>query len=62
VPNIDTAPLPLDDFTTTVKRGNYVSARCSHANHTLRIRGTFQYSGTGEAPDTANVSEHCTVG
>ena len=54
VPNIDTAPLPLDDFTTTVKRGNYITARCNDANKILNIRGTFAYSGTGEAPDTVN--------
>jgi hypothetical protein len=62
VPNIDTAPLPLDDFTTTVQRGNYLSARCSHPSHTLRIKGTFAYSGTGEAPDTTTVTQNCTVG
>ena len=62
VPNIDTAPLPLDDFTTTVKRGNYITARCHDANKILNIRGTFAYSGTGEAPDTVNSTEHCTVG
>jgi hypothetical protein len=62
VPNIDSAPLPLDDFTTTVKRGNYITARCHDTNHILNIRGTFQYSGTGEAPDTVNSTQTCTVG
>ena len=62
VPNIDTAPLPLDDFTTTVKRGNYITARCHDTNKILNIRGTFAYSGTGEAPDTVNSTEACTVG
>ena len=62
VPNIDTAPLPLDDFTTTVKRGNYITARCHDANKILNIRGTFAYSGTGEAPDTVNSNQPCTVG
>ena len=57
MPNIDTAPLPLDDFTTTVKRGNYITARCHDANKILNIRGTFVYSGTGEAPDTVDSTE-----
>jgi hypothetical protein len=62
VPNIDTAPLPLDDFTTTVKRGKYITARCNDANKILNIRGTFAYSGTGEPADTVNSTQHCTVG
>jgi len=60
VPNIDTAPLPLDDFTTTVKRGNYVSAKCSHTPKTWKMRTTFAYSGTGEAADTVNATQACT--
>jgi hypothetical protein len=62
VPNIDTAPLPLDDFTTTVQRGNYVQGKCADANKTWNMRTTFAYSGTGEAPDTVNPIQHCTVG
>ena len=62
VPNVDTAPLPLDDFTTTVKRGNYVQGRCFDGNHTWNMRTTFAYSGTGEAADTVNRTQKCTVG
>jgi hypothetical protein len=62
VPKIDTAPLPLDDFTTTVKRGNYVQGRCFDGNHTWNMRTTFAYSGTGEAADTVNATQKCTVG
>ena len=62
VPNIDTAPLPLDDFTTTIQRGNYVQGRCFDANKTWNMRTTFAYSGTGEAADTVNPIQHCTVG
>jgi hypothetical protein len=62
VPNIDSAPLPLDDFTTTVKRGNYVQGRCFDGNHVWNMRTTFAYSGTGEAPDTVNSTQTCTVG
>jgi len=60
VPNIDTAPLPLDDFTTTVQRGNYVQGKCSHTPKTWKMRTTFAYSGTGEAPDTVNATQACT--
>jgi hypothetical protein len=28
VNNIDTQPLPLKDFTVTVKKGSYIQARC----------------------------------
>jgi hypothetical protein len=60
VPNIDTAPLPLDDFTTTVQRGNYVQGKCSHTPKTWKMRTTFAYSGAGEAPDTVNATQACT--
>jgi hypothetical protein len=59
VPNIDTAPLPLKDFTTTVKKGSYVQARCSASP--LRIQGKFTYSGTGQTPDTVNATQACTT-
>jgi hypothetical protein len=62
VPNLDQLALSLDDFTTTVQKGNYVQARCSHANHTWHMRTTFAYSGTGQAPDTVNPTQACTVG
>jgi hypothetical protein len=62
VPNIDLLPLPLDDFTATTKRASVFTSRCNDANHTLNIRGIFQYSGTGEPADTANATQQCTVG
>ena len=62
MPNIDTAPLPLDDFTTTIQRGNYVQGRCFDATKTWNMRTTFAYSGTGEAADTVNPIQKCTVG
>jgi hypothetical protein len=57
VPNIDTQPLPLKDFTTTVKRGSYVQARCSASP--WHVQGVFTYSGTGQAPDTVTASQPC---
>jgi hypothetical protein len=62
VPNISSAPLPLDDFTTSVRRGRYVTARCHDGDHRFRIRGTFAYSGSGQAPDTVTATQKCTVG
>jgi len=62
VPNVDTAPLPLDDFTAGIQRGNYVQGRCADTNKTWNYRGVFAYSGTGEAPDTVNATQACTVG
>ncbi|MFL5891679.1 MAG: hypothetical protein ACJ75I_02980 [Solirubrobacterales bacterium] len=57
VPNIDTQPLPLKDFTTTVKRGSYVQARCSASP--WRLQTKFTYSGTGQTPDTVNSTQAC---
>jgi hypothetical protein len=62
VPNIDSLPLALDDFTTTVKRGNYITGRCFDTNHIWNFRGTFAYSGTGQPADTVNATQTCTVG
>jgi hypothetical protein len=59
VPNIDQQPLPLKDFTTTVKKGNYVQARCSASP--LKIQGVFTYSGTGQSPDTVNATQACST-
>jgi hypothetical protein len=59
VPNIDTQPLPLKDFTTTVKRGSYVQARCSASP--LRVQGKFTYSGSGQAADTTNATQACST-
>jgi hypothetical protein len=59
VPNIDTQPLPLKDFTTTVKKGSYVQARCSASP--LKVQGKFTYSGTGQTPDTVNATQACST-
>jgi hypothetical protein len=60
VPNIDQLPLPLDDFKAKIKRGNVFKARCQDTNKKLNLRGTFQYSGTGQATDTVNKTKACT--
>ena len=56
-PNIDTQPLPLKDFTTTVSHGSYLQARCSASP--LHLQAVFTYSGTGQSPDTVNASQPC---
>jgi hypothetical protein len=56
-PNIDTQPLPLKDFTTTVSHGSYLQSRCSASP--LHIQAVFIYSGTGQSPDTVNASQPC---
>jgi hypothetical protein len=56
-PGIDALPLPLDDFYATIKRGSYVQAKCT--TPPLRIRAIFEYSGSGQATDTANFSQPC---
>jgi hypothetical protein len=60
VPNVDLQPLPLDDFKAKLKRTSAFQARCRDSNKLLNLRGTFAYSGSGEAPDTVNKTKACT--
>jgi len=57
VPGIDQLPLPLDDFTAIIKRGNYFKAKCSPSP--WNVRGTFAYSGAGQAADVSNPTQAC---
>jgi hypothetical protein len=57
VPNIDSLTLPLDNFYATVKRGTWFKAKCSATP--WQMRGTFAYSGAGQATDTANTTQPC---
>ena len=59
VNNIDSAPLPLDYFTSTIKRGKYVSARCHDKNKTWNSKVVHTYSGSGEPPVTVNIKQKC---
>jgi hypothetical protein len=62
VPGIDGLALPLDDFYATIKRGTnpgYFQARCPAGTTPWKLRGTFAYSGSGEATDTANTTQAC---
>jgi hypothetical protein len=60
VNNIDTQPLPLKDFTVTVKKGSYIQVRCPKSP--WKVQTKFTYSGSGQAPDTVNAKEPCTAG
>jgi hypothetical protein len=69
VPNIDKLALPLDDFTSNVKRGSVFTARCHDTNKILNIRGIFRYSldpapppQDPQATDVVNSTQACTVG
>jgi hypothetical protein len=57
VPGIDQLPLPLDDFTALVKRGNYFRAKCTASP--WHVRGTFAYSGTTQPADVSNPTQAC---
>ena len=57
IPGIDALPLPLDDFTALLKRGTYFKAKCSGTP--WHVRGTFAYSGTGQAADVSNPTQAC---
>jgi hypothetical protein len=62
VPNIDSSPVPLDDYKALTKRGSVISARCHDGNKILNMRATFQYSGSGQPTDTVNKTQACTIG
>src|SRR6476620_7948090 len=59
IPGIDALPLPLDDFTALLKRGSYFKAN-SCTPSPWKVRGTFAYSGTGQAADVSNPTQACT--
>ena len=60
VPNIDQAPLPLDDFKAKVKRGRVFRGRCGDGNKRLNLRAKWAYSGSGQPGDTVRKSFGCT--
>ena len=59
IPGISALPLPLDDFTALLKRGSYFKAN-SCTPSPWKVRGTFAYSGTGQAADVSNPTQACT--
>jgi hypothetical protein len=68
VDNIDNLPLALDDYTAKVKRGSYVSSKCSGHNGLLngskywKLKARVTYSGgstNGQPPDTVVITQKC---
>lgn len=66
--NITSAsPLPLTDFNVTVGKPkvpnakNYISAKCSHSNHTWKLQTKFTYTNPA-ATQTVNSHQTCKVG
>jgi hypothetical protein len=59
VPNINQLPLPLDDFKARVKRAGVFKARCGDGNKLLNLRAYWEYSGSGQRPDSVNRAFAC---
>jgi hypothetical protein len=49
----------LVDFQTTIKKGNYVSARCHDKNNTWNMQALFTYTDTTQ--ETQSATQHCKV-
>jgi hypothetical protein len=54
------ATFPLTIFKTTIKKGNYVSARCAAADKTWRMQTTWTYNNG--VKKTVKKTQLCTVG
>jgi hypothetical protein len=54
------ATFPLTIFKTTIKKGNYISARCAAADHTWHMKTTWTYNN-GKTFTQAK-TQKCTVG
>jgi hypothetical protein len=54
------ATFPLTIFKTTIKKGNYISARCNAADKTWRMKTTWTYNN-GKSFTSAK-TQKCTVG
>jgi hypothetical protein len=54
------AAFPLEVFKTTVKKGNYASARCAAADHLWHMKVTWTYNN--DTKKTVSKTQTCTVG
>jgi len=54
------AAFPLEVFKTTVKKGNYASARCAAADHLWHMKVTWTYNDNTKK--TVSKTQRCTVG
>ena len=65
VPAIPNTPAAVGDVYAYVRRGNYFQARCPAGTSPWKLRGLFQYSGSGEpadviAPPYPGTTQACT--
>jgi hypothetical protein len=54
------SPFPLTRYVTTVKKGNYASARCAAADHLWHMQITWTYKSGKK--NTVHKTQKCTVG
>jgi hypothetical protein len=54
------ATFPLTIFKTTIKKGNYISARCAATDKTWRMKTTWTYNNG--AKSTVSKTQKCAVG
>jgi hypothetical protein len=54
------SPFPLTRYVTTVKKGNYASAKCAAADHLWHMKITWTYK-SGKS-STVSKTQRCTVG
>jgi hypothetical protein len=54
------AAFPLTSYKTTIKRGNYASARCGAADHLWHMQVTWTYNNGTKS--TVHKAQRCTVG
>ena len=54
------AAFPLEIFKTTIKKGNYISARCKASNKTWNMKVVWTYNNA--AKRTVTRSQPCKVG
>jgi hypothetical protein len=54
------SPFPLTIYTTTIKKGNYVSARCAASNKTWNMQTIWTYQSGKK--NTIKQTQKCTVG
>ncbi len=54
------ASFPLEVFKTTIKKGNYISARCAATDKTWHMKTTWTYNNGTKS--TTSKTQKCTVG
>jgi hypothetical protein len=63
--NVPITPLPagaqLQRFEVTVKKGNYITARCHDANKKLNMKGQFAVGGSGPASQSDTTAQTCSI-